>query len=325
LLVVPTTLVTTASERAEIIDLLRGREPEGTVGLVKLLHSPARHTKAWVTRDADGRFVGMLISARYSFDRWYGFVLLDDLSYAQEVARTLDRSNVWSVVGPAEAVEAVLRHTGRSRSSIRLWFYAIAPQLPEPGAAGLETNNGIVVRRATASDIDGLVELYSFDEHNGKVPRRRLRRAVSSRASHTLVAEDSGRIVGGLSVQDTGAYRLFDLLIVHPDARGKRIGMALLVSAGTEAVIAGRGVCGLRAMSNGLRVSHDDVLALGEAEVWAAADLRPPIRFRGHQRLRKLLEQLEGGPVTAPAPEASPYSVLPEQRGSDGLANPTRD
>jgi GNAT superfamily N-acetyltransferase len=312
---VPTDLVRNARARKEVLELLRKREPESTQPLTALLRPDAQHhVKVWVTRTFDGKIGGLLISVRYCLDRWYATLLVDDLSCAREIADVLDRSNVWSVVGPADGVEAVLAHSRRARGSVRLWFYAIPPQPPEPAAAGFDPNPSVAVRMARPDDVDALVQLYAFDEHNGAVPKRRLRHVVAGRVPYTLVAEEGGRILGAMAIPDGGAYRLFDVLIVDPAARGKGIGLALLIAAGTEAVVAGRGVCGLRAMSNGLRVSHDDVLAIGDATLWAAADLRPPTKFRGQGRLRKLVERLDGGPVTPPKPEPSPYSVLPDQR-----------
>jgi hypothetical protein len=321
---VPTELITNDRKRAEVLSLLREREPASTVPLIAMQRNQPRRqaTKVWVTRNGEGRVVGLLVSGRYSFDRWYATLLLDDVAYAAEVAAVLDRSNAWSLIGPVDGVEAVLAKSRRVRSAIRLWFYAIPPQPPEPAVESFGPNTGIVVRPAVRGDVEALVDLAALDEHNGAIPRRRLRQVVIDRLPHTLVAADGGRVVGTLATPEGQAYRLFDQLVVHPNARGKKIGLSLLLAAGTDAVVAGRGVCGMRAMSNGLRVSHDDVLALGEAEVWAAADLRPPVRFRGHQRLRKLLEKLEGGPVTPPAPEASPYSVLPEQRGTADESTP---
>jgi GNAT superfamily N-acetyltransferase len=315
---VPTDLIRNARGRHDVLEWLRRREPESTAPLIAMQRADAwRHVKVWATRTYDGNIGGLLISVRYCRDRWYATLLVDDLSCAPEMADVLDHSNVWGVVGPVDGVEAVLAHAKRARGSIRLWFYSIPPQPPEPAAAGFDPNPNVTVRPATAADAEALVDLYSFDEHNGVVPRRRLRQVIAGRIPYTLVAAEGERVVGAIAIPDSDAYRVFDVLVVHPEARGKRIGLALLIAAGTEAVVAGRGVCGLRAMSNGLRVSHDDVMSLGEATVWAAADLRPPTKFRGHGRLRKLLERVEGGPVTPPKPEPSPYSVLPDQRGTD--------
>jgi len=304
---VPTDLVRNARARNEVLELLRQREPESTQPLTALLRpDAAHHVKVRVTRTFDGKIGGLLISVRYCLDRWYATLLVDDLSCAREIADVLDRSNVWCVVGPADGVEAVLAHSRRARGSDRLWFYAIAP---EAAAAGFDPNPSVAVRSATLGDVDALVQLYAFDEHNGAIPRRRLRLVVAGRVPYTLVAEEGGQILGAIAISDGRAYRLFDALMVDPSACGKGIGRALLIAARTEAVVAGRGLCGLRDISNGRRVSHDDVLALGAASVWAAADLRPPTKFFGQARLRKLVERLDGGPIAPPEPELPPASV----------------
>ena len=122
-----------ARARNEVLELLRSREPESTSPLIAMMRpSSWRHVKVWVTRTYDGKIGALLISVRYSFDRWYATLLVDDLSCAQEVADVLDHSNVWSVVGPVDGVEAVLAHSKRARGSVRLWFYSIPPQPRSP-------------------------------------------------------------------------------------------------------------------------------------------------------------------------------------------------
>ena len=307
--------------RKEVVEYLKAREPEATPALVALTAAvPRRHLKAWAVRDeagggSRGKLVGVLISSRYCFDRWNGTLLLDEIRFAPELARALDRSNVWWVNGPAPAVEAVLAHARRARGVVRLWYYSIPPQPPE-AADSFDRNADVAIRPATDDDLARLVEIYSLDEHSGGTTRRGLRQAVRQRLGHTLVADAQGLVVGAVAVPNTDRYCVLDCLAVHPDARGQRIGIALLVRASVDAVVAGRGICGLRAMTNGLRVSHEDMLAIGDASVWAANDLRPPVRFRGHGRLRRLITRLQGGIVVPPRPEPSPYSVLPVQGGA---------
>lgn len=309
--------------RQEVINYLEAHEPEATPALVALTRPvPRRYTKTWVVRDsADGagregrgEIVGVLVSSRYCFDRWNGTLLLEQERFAPELARVLDRSSVWWVNGPASAVEAVLAHTRRARGLIRLWYYSIPRQPPE-AAESFDRNTDVAIRPAGTGDLNRLVEIYQLDEHSGGTTRRGLRQAVRDRLPNTLVAEAQGVVVGAVAAPSTEQYCVLDCLAVHPDARGRRIGIALLLHASIDAVVAGRGICGLRAMTNGLRVSHEDVLAVGDASVWAANDLRPPVRFRGHGRLRRLSERLQGGLITPPPPEPSPYSVLPEQAG----------
>jgi len=299
--------------RAELIEWLRGNEPRTTLTLASLI-GPAAHerTKLWAAR-RDGRIVGCLLSARWCLDRWSGTLLLDDLSCAGELARALDRSNLRTVAGPVEQVEAVLPLTKRARRSIRLWFYSVAP-LPPEAAGAFDRNREVAIRGAAASDLDAVVDVYAHDEHSGGVSRRRLRSAIRSRLPYMRVAEIGGRVVGALIVPQTDTYWVLDMLAVHPDWRGNRLGMALILDASVDAVTEGRGVCGVRTMTNGMRLGHDDVVAVGDSEPWAVADLRPPKRFRGQTRLRRLVERLEGGVITPPRPERSPYSVLPEQR-----------
>jgi GNAT superfamily N-acetyltransferase len=297
--------------RAEIVDHLRAREPESSAALVALVGEPRRRTKVWVGRRS-GKIVATFVLERWCFDRWGGTVFLDDLALADELARVIDKSSAWSIGGPVEGVEAVLRRLRRARGWVRVWFYWIPPQPPE-NADAFERNTAVTIRNALPTELEALVDLYALDEHSGAVTRRRLRHVVRTRLAHLRVAELDGRLVGVVFIPETKNYRILDLLFVHPEARGNRIGVALLIDAGIDAVIDGRGLCGARAMTNGLRVSHEETMAVGDCVVWAAADLRPPTRFRGHTRLRHLIQRMEGGVLTPPRPEASPYSVLPEQ------------
>jgi hypothetical protein len=274
--------------------------------------------RVWAVRTG-GQLAGLLVSSKWCRDRWSAHLFLDDAAAADEMGQALDRSNAWSVSGPVEGVEAVLRRSRRAKGWVRIWFYWIAPQPPENGDA-FPRNDEVVIRDAAPADLDALVEIYSLDEHSGGVTRPRLREAIRNRLPHLRVAELDGRVVGALFIPETSRYRVLDMLAVHPQARGRRLGMAMLVDAGTDAVIDGKGICGERAMTNGMRVSHDDVMSIGEANVWAGADLVPPRRFRGQGRLRRLVARLEGGVIMSPRAELSPYSVLPGEAAPAGSA-----
>mgnify|MGYP001554938550 CR=1 FL=1 len=135
--------------RKEVVEYLKAREPEATPALVALTAAvPRRHLKAWAVRDeagggSRGKLVGVLISSRYCFDRWNGTLLLDEIRFAPELARALDRSNVWWVNGPAPAVEVVLAHARRARGVVRLWYYSIPPQPPEAADSFDRNTDGV--------------------------------------------------------------------------------------------------------------------------------------------------------------------------------------
>lgn len=297
---------------AEVLAYLEGREPETTAALVSVNSTDRpRDVRVWAVRKG-GQLAGLLVSSKWCRDRWSAQLFLDDLGAADDMAQALDKSNAWAVSGPVDGVEAVLRRARRAKGWVQVWFYWIAPQPPDNGDA-FPRNEGVTIRDASPADLDALVEIYSLDEHSGGVTRPRLREAIRNRLPHLRVAEVDSDVVGALFAPETRRYRVFDMLAVHPKARGRRLGMAMLIDAGTDAVIKGVGVCGERAMTNGMRVSHDDVLSIGEANVWAAADLFPPRLFRGQGRLRRLVARLEGGVITPPRPELSPHSVLPGQ------------
>lgn len=314
----PTQRIRGTRARAEVLELLRNREPQTSPALAHLLRPhPKRHTKLWVSRDG-GRITGVLLVYRYTFDRWYGLVYLDDVSDAPAFARVLDRSAARGIGGPVDGAEAVIDHSRRVRSSVRLWFYVWPADVPESAGDEVERNAEVTVRPATEADLEGMVDIVAKSEHSGSVPRWVLRRVARQRLGDVRVAVKDRKIVGMVSLGHTDKFDIYETLNVLPEARGQRIGTALLVDAGVQGVRQGRGMCGLRALSNGQRVGHDKVTEHAEAFVWAGGDLHPPQLFKGHNRLRKLAERLAGGAVVAPRSQRSTYSVLPDQRRRPG-------
>jgi len=296
--------------RSELLDFLAAREPETTWALAVLKRPESqRQQKVWVVRRG-ASIAGVLVSTRYCFDRWTGILLLPDVTCADEMASALDHSNLWMVAGPADGIEAVLPLTRRGRSFGRLWFHSMpyagnhkaSPSaVAEGGAARADAAEvvDVVVRGAAARDVASLVALYSHDNALG-VPARRLRSTVRRALRYTLVAESAHGVVGAVMSSAAGEYTLINRLVVSPSIRRGRIAFTMSVRAGQAAINEGSGICifrpgpnSSRALARAAGLLVDDVEGLNQPTAWASATLRPPTRFRGHNRLRRLAEHLE--------------------------------
>lgn len=293
--------------RDEVIEHLRGREPQTTAALAALVRPlPSRGQKVWVVRDA-GAIVGVLVSTRFCFDRWHGSLLLDDLSRANEMAAALDRSNLWSVVGPFDALDAVLRAATRCRNASRtlLHFVPYAPPraaTSDDGSAASDFANhfGFTMRRAAPADMRALVALYMTDQRIAQLPHLRIPGIVRRALPYTLVAETPDGIKGAIMSSPAIDYNIANRLVVDPAVRGGRLSYLMVLHAALSALAEGRGGCAFRDGSHSprgaltiMRSAHSDALDFGEPEAWLNASLWPPRRFRGHNRLRFALERAE--------------------------------
>jgi hypothetical protein len=299
--------------RTELIDFLAAREPETTWALaVTMRPESERQRKVWVVR-REGSIAGVLVSMRYCFDRWTGILLLPDLRCADEMASALDRSNLWTVAGPADSIEAVLPLTRRGRGVSRMWLHSI-PYVGKSNNAAADTAVAgdttaevtaaeVIVREAAANDVRSLVALYYSLDNRLRVPRRRLRGTVRRALRYTLVAESGQGVVGAIMSSAASKYTLSNRLVVSPTVGRGRVAFLMSVRAGVVAMAEGKGVCGFRPGPDGSRalargimgVSADEVRAPTRVTAWASAALRPPKRFRGQNTLRRLVERLEGG------------------------------
>jgi hypothetical protein len=291
---------------AEVIEHLRGREPQATAMLAALLRTDSRrHRKVWVVRNG-GAIVGVLASTRFCFDRWLGTLLLDDVSRAQEMAKALDRSNVWSVVGPFDALDAVLRHVTRYRASNQTRFHVV-PYAPPAAAVSRDgppadpvRYGEYTLRRARREDVWPLIALYQSDQRVAQIPRTRAAGIIRRALPYTLVAESSQGLRGAIMSSPAYEYALTNRLVVDPDARGGRLSFVMALHAGLMAMAERKGFCGFRPEPQGLqgvlrmmRSAHSPELAFVDSTVWINAFLWPPKRFRGHNRLRFAFERVE--------------------------------
>lgn len=284
---------------SDVIDYLREREPAAT-GMLAVLFRPRetrQQWRLWLVR-RDGGIAGVLLSSRYCFDRWTGFMLLEDLDCAQEMAQALDRSNIWQVTGPAAAIEAVVPFAKRGRRSGGTWFHYI-PCTPRTHPQGVGAGSEVRVRPASPSDLMKLVVLYAEGDRLVRPPWRRVRAAVRTAIPYTVVAESSDGVVGAIKVTPGAGYAIINRTVVEPSLRGGRVAFSLLTYAALAAMTEGRGICGFRAeprmaaVQRALRSTYSEAVTTGEPAAWRSVYLWPPKRFRGQTKLRWLIERVE--------------------------------
>jgi hypothetical protein len=298
--------------RAGVIEHLRGCEPRSTAALAALVRPRRRRwQKVWAARDG-GRIVGVLVSTRFCFDRWNGTLLLDELSHAEEIARALDRSNAWTVVGPFADLDAVLPHVKRYRNAARTRLHFVPYMPPREAPPRAATSDGVAavsdvagragftVRRATQRDRRALVNLYLTDQRIAQLPRSRVPGIVRRALPNTLVAESSDGIKAAIMSSPGIEYELANRLVLDPAVRGGRLMHLMVLHAAVSALAGGRGSCAFRDESRSprgalmaMRSAYADTLDFGEPEEWLNVSLWPPRRFRGHSRLRFALERVE--------------------------------
>jgi hypothetical protein len=292
--------------RAEVAEYLRGREPESTAALAAVAWPRRSRQKVWVVRGSTG-IVGVLVSTRFCFDRWHGSLMLDDLSHAREMASALDRSNLWTVTGPFDALDAVLPEVTRYRSSgrTRLHFVPYVPRSLPTNTNGRSPSDfshyaDFTLRQATPRDRRALVALYTTDQRIAELPRSRVPGIIRRALPRTLVAESPDGIAGAIMSTPGIEYNIVNRLVIDPAFRGGRLSYVMALHAALAALAAGRGCCGFRRdleVPRGaltmMRSSHSESLDFGESQAWLNVSLWPPRRFRGHNRLRFALERLE--------------------------------
>lgn len=229
----------------------------------------------------DGHTVGYVLVVRRALDLWFASVLLVDPSGAEAVAWVVDRSPAVALNGVAVDVAPLLPHLTRLQHANTLaWVVSEYPHaLLEASSAG--------ARFADVRDVPALVELYREYEYGYETTTGQLRTTLERlvREQFVVVGEADGRIVAAsLATGRTGRFVICDGLTVHPDHRGEawtwRLGALIqpLANALQLSVLA------FLAASNPIVVE-----SVIRDEEWVTARLHPLRRFRGHNRLRRLV------------------------------------
>jgi N-acetylglutamate synthase-like GNAT family acetyltransferase len=254
-----------------------------------LVYRERRWRRAWRVTGPTGELAGALVLTRVCFDRWVAASYVRDAGAAAELARLLDRSFAWSVVGTAGDIRPLLPHLRRARRMlVAPWFIA---SHPVPDLLGPPDDH---TRLATTLDIGPLVELYSGYETSWPLTRWQLRQYLQRTLDRhvVIVYETEGRLVGAIAVDSrTRHYVTMTDLTVQPDFR--RSGIAWELTKRVRELAAGMavGAWGALAPSNPMH-TDDERIAWGEEHFYSLS-LGSPRRFKGQTRLRRLYGRIQ--------------------------------
>jgi hypothetical protein len=251
-----------------------------------------RWRRAWRVDGPGDALAGALVLARACFDRWYGSVYVRDPAAAPLLARRIDRSVAWSVVGAAADIRPLQPHVRRVQRVLVL-PWATVPH-PIPDILGPPDHH---TRAATLLDLGQLTDLYSGYELFAALTRWQLRQHLRRLIDRHLVMvyERDERIVAAAIID--GRTRRFAIgtdLTVHPEFR--REGIAWEIGKRMEAMDRGLGVgaWGALAATNPMQV--EDAAVAWEADHLYTLMLGGPRRFKGQTRLRRLYGRIEPVP-----------------------------
>jgi len=269
----------------EIVALLDGHEPRSTRALGEILDRGVRSRtcRAWIVDDGDRRPAAAVVLVRATFDRWVATVLLLDHGAADEVARLVDRSAAWSVVGAAPDIAPLVPLLRRRRFvDVRPW---VVTEYPVTVTDASHDSSRIAV----GADLDALVELYSEFELFGGMTSWQLRPVLRHLLSrhYIVVIERPGdptRFAGAAAIRTRSRrYAVLDLLTVMPENRGAGLSWVLVAHAQTIANTLG--LAGVAALGGTNPMNLDGHL---DDDAFVAVRLAAPRRFRGQGRLRTL-------------------------------------
>ncbi|MDQ1424909.1 MAG: hypothetical protein QOD72_2407, partial [Acidimicrobiaceae bacterium] len=190
-----------------------------TTGLVSglLVYRDRRWRRAWQVTGPTGDLAGALVLVRACFDRWTASSYLRDPGAAPQLARLVDRSIAWNVVGSEPDIRPLLPHLQRARQVLVAPWIIVPP--PMADMLGSPDDHS---RLATTLDMDQLVELYAGYEMAWPVTRWQLRQYLQQALDRHLVVvyEIEGRLVGGVVIHGrTRRYATMTDYTVHPDFR----------------------------------------------------------------------------------------------------------
>ncbi len=262
----------TAADEAELRSFLRD-DVWNCVYLLGILHAygiegpRSRFTGAFL----GDRLVGVLAEAR-EVHCWYASIAGRDAAVARAFARPLGAPSVEVLLGPESLVAAVVRDLPPTR------VRRTTPMILSVSWDGMPMAHPTrPVRRATPSDLLGLVDLYEGYEFDGYPTRRHLHRALEERIREAAVylIELDGRPVAARRIDAScPEVALFGGLTVHPDYRGR--GLARDVRLGSSRDLLARGIvqCTLRDRANPYMVDYE----LREHAPWMVANFASPRR-----------------------------------------------
>jgi Acetyltransferase (GNAT) family len=269
---------------------LEGDEPR-TTRLVSdlLVYRDWRWRRAWQVTGPDRELAGALVLVRACFDRWTASSHLRDPGAAPALAKLLDRSIAWNVLGAEADIRPLLPHLRRARRMfVAPWVIVPHPVNDLLGAPDDHT------RLATTLDLDELIELYSGYEMAWPMTRWQLRQYLQQALDRHIVVvyELDGRLVGAVSIEGrTRRFATMMDLTVLPEFRRSGIAWELakrMHEVGRSMAIGGSGAM---AASNPMHID-DDRIVWGDENFYNVS-LGSPRRFKGQTRLRRLYGRIQ--------------------------------
>lgn len=291
-----------ARHAVELLALAEPLEPRTTRLVGELSRRElGRWCKGWLAEDDTAACVGAVLITRVCLDRWSALPMVLDEAAAPALAALIDHSAAWEVVGAAPDVAPLLPHLRRGGRTV-IEMPLVGASTPVDPLEPVDPRT----RPATIDDLDDLVRLYASYELDLVPTRRRLRRFLAEALAHRplVVAEAGGQIVGAARCDgQSRRFAFWSGLTVLPEHRGERLSWAIAMRAMEVSAAAGLAVQAAIFPSNPWRVADK---AAGREEysehAWLEVPLRPPQRFRGHGRLRRLAERMEGPLARRPLP-----------------------
>jgi hypothetical protein len=283
-------LVSRVWRATALVPQLEGAEPRTSLMISELRRSDHLRpwsVRAWTVTDTEGRLAAAVVATRQCFDRWGVTIHVADPNAAAIAATIIDRGPAWWVAGSADDVGPITEHLRR-----RIGVVA-APWLVSPYPSRIAGDPDDRTRLAGIDDRDALVELFSsfeFRPASTKWQARSWARRLSSR-SIVLVADDPDHtardrkpgLAGAIVVTiATRRYAIVDRLTVVPAHRER--GLAWALAARAQSVVNALG------LSAAAAIAPSNPMDLGEAldrRNWMMVSLRPPVRVRGQNRLRR--------------------------------------
>jgi hypothetical protein len=257
---------------------LEGDEPR-TTRLVSdlIVYRDSRWRRAWQVSGPAGELAGALVLVRACFDRWTASSFLRDPGAAPTLARLLDRSIAWNVLGAEADIRPLLPHLRRARRMlVAPWVIVPHPVTDLLGPPDDHT------RLATTLDIDQLMGLYSGYEMAWPLTRWQLRQYLQQVLDHHMVVvyEVEGNLVGAVAIEGrTRRYATMMDLTGLPEFRRSGIAWELakrMHEIGRSMAIGGSGAM---AASNPMHID-DERIVWGDENFYNVS-LGAPRRFKG--------------------------------------------
>jgi predicted GNAT family acetyltransferase len=284
-----------------------------------------RSNRAWWVHGPGGETAGAIVLERLAAGIWCGHLVLDDPSPAEEVGAFFQRAHVRTVWAPATALDPVLPHLPRAGRPLRQWLSAVRVPPAEARAllAGWDIDpqpGATLMRQATAADLEELTTLYTDYELNGGYRVGWIRQWLGKRVADDAVAVATidGRIAAASEIYPRSRqYAVMSSITVPPEFRGRGLSGALVAWHGLREAEVGRGTCGKRAESNGMRPQFEPGGGVTET-VFVSANLALTLRDRVLRRLLAFRGRRGGQRSTPRARTRSRYSKVPDNEPARG-------